>query len=128
MDNLVFYIQYKRNQPFIVDSHYKYDGGLREGRPLTKIYELLAVAATEPIRNLLGLPANFGPLTLHYLDANGNLIFLRPDLPLSELAKMGVGLTDQTPLIIQGFDAANGRQEHDGPVEIQEEGGGSISA
>ncbi|EGF80212.1 hypothetical protein BATDEDRAFT_25057 [Batrachochytrium dendrobatidis JAM81] len=58
-----FYIQYKNNSPVSVFTQYLH---VPEGKE-PDISDLVAAIAVEPTRRLAGIPADYGPLTLHFV-------------------------------------------------------------
>ncbi|OAJ41060.1 hypothetical protein BDEG_24711 [Batrachochytrium dendrobatidis JEL423] len=58
-----FYIQYKNNSPVSVFTQYLH---VPEGEE-PDISDLVAAIAVEPTRRLAGIPADYGPLTLHFV-------------------------------------------------------------
>ena len=63
MENREFYIQYLDNQPVPIDTHFIGENNRR--RPLSTVGHLVAACTVEQTRRLLGLPEDYGPLTLH---------------------------------------------------------------
>ncbi|KAJ2989165.1 hypothetical protein HDV02_005134, partial [Globomyces sp. JEL0801] len=59
MENKAFFIQYLTNKPVKVQTH------IDRRRPLTDVADLIAACTPDPTRRLLGLPGDYGPITLH---------------------------------------------------------------
>ena len=103
MNNIEFYVKYLENQPVPIDT--AFGRGPQGILPLITVAHLVAAAVTEPTRGLLGLPKEYGSLTLHSSE-NGELgPALRPGLPLVEVT---VGRTDDNPLVICSANDAVG--------------------
>ncbi|KAJ3231478.1 hypothetical protein HDU78_007704 [Chytriomyces hyalinus] len=103
--NQVFWVQYQTNQPVKIKTHY--EGEQKRRRPLSVVADVIGASTLGVTRRLLGLPKEFGPLTLH---AAVDGPALKPDLRLSSLS---AGLTADTPLIIKSksdmdFDGSHG--------------------
>ena len=93
MENKAFFVQYLTNQPVKVETHYI--GQQDRRRPLTDVADLVAASTQDPTRRLLGLPEDYGPLTLHLSD--GSAI---PGNTLLAAIQQQVGSYEQ-PLIIK---------------------------
>jgi len=99
MENKQFYIKYLTNQPIKVETHYI--GGQDRRRPLTDVGDSVAACTFDQTRRLLGLPEDYGPLTLHSaveLPAiPGNTLLTSLSLPIASYEK---------PLIIKSKNDA----------------------
>jgi hypothetical protein len=69
MQNQEFFLKYKDNQAVKINTHF--NGEHERRRPLTDVADLVAAAVAEPTRRLLGLPDDYGPLTLHLPEGVG---------------------------------------------------------
>lgn len=108
--NKVFYIKYLDNQPFKVQTHLS--GQQKMPIPLNDVGDLITACTTDPSRRLLGLPENYGPLTLHLPAGYDKTVLkedyfyegstaFRPGLRLKSLARKEIGSQDINPLIIK---------------------------
>jgi HNH endonuclease len=126
--NREYYVKYLDNQPVLVETHYM--GEEERKRPLEIVASLIVACTVETTRRLLGLPENYGPLTLHLPQsvarcsgslaedcfataANNNNTTVEPTLEndnttldtgclLSDLG--GIGSKSKQPLIIKSRD------------------------
>ncbi|TPX40250.1 hypothetical protein CcCBS67573_g10635, partial [Chytriomyces confervae] len=94
--NQVFWVQYQTNQPVKIETHYV--GERERRRPLSDVADVIGAATLGTTRRLIGLPKDFGPLTLHAVVDGVEGPALEPDLPLSALSS---GLTAKTALVIK---------------------------
>ncbi|KAI8891972.1 hypothetical protein BC833DRAFT_626280, partial [Globomyces pollinis-pini] len=111
MENKAFFIQYLTNKPVQVETHYIGEHDRR--RPLTNVAHLIAAYTAHPTRRLLGLPGDFGPLTLHlpegvsrsaledycFATVDENDTTLDAGCPLSALGSLGS--KSKQPLLIK---------------------------
>ncbi|KAJ3194109.1 hypothetical protein HDU82_002567, partial [Entophlyctis luteolus] len=96
MANQVLFVTYAGNQPVKIETHYI--GEQERRRPLSDVADVIAASATDTTRRLLGLPGDYGPLTLHAVVDGVEGPALEPDLLLSDLT---AGRTAKSALIIK---------------------------
>jgi hypothetical protein len=96
MNNIEFYVKYLENKPVPIDSHINNDRTSPRTFPIVTVAYLVAAAVTEPTRGLLGLPKEYGSLTLH---SSQNAEPLAGNFLLSSLLP-GTGAYE-TPLVIR---------------------------
>ena len=64
-ENKTFYIKFRENGAVPVYTHFPPSSYVGPN-PLETVGQLIFCATQEPCRGLIGLPKDFGPLTLHY--------------------------------------------------------------
>ncbi|KAJ3336114.1 hypothetical protein HDU83_009701, partial [Entophlyctis luteolus] len=96
MANLVFFVKHAHNQPIKIETHYI--GEQERRRPLSDVADVIAASATDNTRRLLGLPGDYGPLTLHAVVDGVEGPALEPDYLLPNLTS---GRTAKTALVIK---------------------------
>ena len=108
MENKTFYVKYLTNEPVGIET--AYGRGPSGNLPLHTVAHLIAACATQPTRQLLGLPVDFGPLTIHLPDVGPKSLHqvshdieqnpLMPDVSLDDIQQ---GKTAKTALVIRSI-------------------------
>ena len=113
MEKMQFFVKYQQNQPVKIKSHFK-GGGQDRSDPLTDVADLVTACAADQTRKLLGLPEDFGPLTLHLIEGDaisGNTL-------LTSIQTRG---TYEKPLIIKSKKNMIGADESESLDLLKEE-------
>ncbi|KAI8820036.1 hypothetical protein BJ741DRAFT_639584 [Chytriomyces cf. hyalinus JEL632] len=91
----VLYVQYQRNQPVKIKTHFDGQGAKRED-PLSDVADVIGAVQALPASPFAGVYP--GDITLHAVVDGDEGPALEPDLPLSTLS---TGLTARTALVIK---------------------------
>ncbi|KAI9329147.1 hypothetical protein BDR26DRAFT_873002 [Obelidium mucronatum] len=94
--NIELYIRYQSNAAVPIESHWI--GETRRQRPLRTVGHLIAVFVDLPKREVLGLPGNHGPVTLHSVIDGVESAAMESDVILSTI---NTGRTARTALLIK---------------------------
>jgi hypothetical protein len=101
MENKELYIRYKNNQAFPIDT--AYGRGPQGTLPLHTVAHLISACTADQTRRLLGLPEDYGPLTLYSINNGVETSYNSWD-PLTVIGENGRLGTN--PLIIKSKNDA----------------------